>query len=96
MVAAYQDIAARRPGRRSPTINEANTYRNRVVNEAKGDAAKIVQAAQGYREQVVREAQGQAARFNQIYAAIPPRPGGDPRAALHRDHAAGARRTPTR
>ncbi len=67
VVAAYQDIA--RAGQdQQGYINEANTYRNRVVNEAKGDASKIVQAAQGYREQVVREAQGQAARFNQLYA----------------------------
>ena len=66
VVPAYQDIA--RAGQDAQSyINEANTYRNRVVNEAKGDASKIVQAAQGYREQVVREAQGQAARFNQLY-----------------------------
>jgi membrane protease subunit HflK len=67
VVAAYQDIARAGQDQQS-YINEANTYRNRVVNEAKGDASKIVQAAQGYREQVVREAQGQAARFNQVYA----------------------------
>ncbi|MEO8812223.1 MAG: FtsH protease activity modulator HflK [Caulobacteraceae bacterium] len=66
VVPAYQDIA--RAGQDAQSyINEANTYRNRVVNEAKGDASKIVQAALGYREQVVREAQGQAARFNQLY-----------------------------
>ena len=47
-------------------INEANTYRNRVINEAKGDAARITQAAQAYREQVVREAQGEAERFDAI------------------------------
>ncbi len=67
VVAAYQDIARAGQDQQS-YINEANTYRNRVVNEAKGDASKIVQAAQGYREQVVREAEGQAARFNQLYA----------------------------
>jgi membrane protease subunit HflK len=48
-------------------VNEANTYRNRVINEAKGDASRIVQSSQGYREQIVREAQGEASRFNQIY-----------------------------
>ena len=48
--------------------NEANTYRNRVVNEAKGDAARIIQAGEAYREQAVREATGEAARFDQIYA----------------------------
>ena len=49
-------------------VNEANTYKNRVVNEAKGDASAITQSAEGYREQAVREAKGEAARFNQIYA----------------------------
>ncbi len=68
VVSAYQDIARAGQDQQS-LINEANTYRNRVVNEAKGDASKIVQAAEGYKEQVVREAGGQAARFDQLYAA---------------------------
>lgn len=48
--------------------NQANAYRNRVVNEAKGDAAKIVQDAQGYQQQSVLEAQGDAARFTAVDA----------------------------
>jgi membrane protease subunit HflK len=48
-------------------VNEANAYKNRVVNEAKGNAAQIVQQAQGYRERVVHTADGDASRFNQIY-----------------------------
>jgi membrane protease subunit HflK len=67
VVPAYQDIARAGQDAQS-SINQANTYRNRVVNEATGDSAKIIQAAEGYREQVVREAQGEAARFNQVYA----------------------------
>jgi modulator of FtsH protease HflK len=67
VVPAYQDIA--RAGQDAQSyINDANKYRNRVVNEAKGDAAKITQASEGYREQVIKEAQGQAARFDQLYA----------------------------
>jgi len=67
VVPAYQDIA--RAGQDAQSyINEANTYRNRVVNEAKGTASKITQAAEGYRQQTILEAQGQAARFNQVYA----------------------------
>jgi membrane protease subunit HflK len=66
VVPAYQDIA--RAGQDAQSaINDANTYRNRVVNEAKGEAAKIIQAGEGYKVQVVREAQGQAARFDQLY-----------------------------
>ena len=67
VVPAYQDIA--RAGQDAQSaINQANTYRNRVVNEAIGDSAKIVQAAEGNRQQVVRKAQGETARFNQLYA----------------------------
>ena len=74
VVPAYQDIA--RAGQDAQSyINEANTYRNRVVNEARGDGAKIVQAAQGYREQVVREAKGQAAAFDQVDAQDRKAPG---------------------
>jgi membrane protease subunit HflK len=47
--------------------NEAQTYANRVVPEARGRAAKIIQDAEAYREQTVAEATGQASRFTQIY-----------------------------
>jgi membrane protease subunit HflK len=56
-------------------INEANTYRNRVVNEAVGSAAAIRQEAEGYRQSVVSEAEGEAARFNQIVAQYRANPG---------------------
>jgi modulator of FtsH protease HflK len=46
--------------------NEAQTYANRVVPEARGRAAQITQAAEGYREQTVAEATGQTSRFLQI------------------------------
>ncbi len=65
-VAAFRDVQSAEQDRDS-AVNEANSYRNRVVNEAKGDAAKIVQSAQGYKEQSVRTATGDAARFNSIY-----------------------------
>jgi membrane protease subunit HflK len=47
--------------------NEAQTYANRVVPEARGRAAKITQDAEAYREQTVAEAKGQTSRFVQIY-----------------------------
>jgi membrane protease subunit HflK len=73
-LAAFRDVQSAEQDRDS-AVNEANTYRNRVVNEAKGDAAKIVQSAQGYREQAVREATGDAARFNSIYGEYRRAPG---------------------
>ena len=47
--------------------NEAQTYANRVVPEARGRAAKILQDADAYREQAVAEAKGETSRFLQIY-----------------------------
>ena len=47
--------------------NEAQTYANRVVPEARGRAAQVIQAAEAYREQTVAEAKGQTSRFIQVY-----------------------------
>jgi modulator of FtsH protease HflK len=74
VVDAFRDVQSAEQDA-SSRVNEANTYRNRVVNEAKGDAAKIVQAATGYREAAVREAQGEAARFNQVFTEYRRAPG---------------------
>lgn len=63
--AAFRDVTSAQQDLES-AINEANTYRNRVINEARGDAARITQSAQAYREQAVREATGDASRFNAI------------------------------
>ncbi|WP_316860089.1 FtsH protease activity modulator HflK [uncultured Cohaesibacter sp.] len=46
--------------------NEAQAYANKVVPEAEGQAAKIVEAANAYREQTVADAKGQAQRFSKI------------------------------
>jgi len=64
--AAFRDVLSAEQDRDS-AVNEANGYRNKVVQEAKGDAARIVQEAQAYREQSVREATGDTSRFNAIY-----------------------------
>ncbi|HEY8571806.1 FtsH protease activity modulator HflK [Phenylobacterium sp.] len=63
--AAFRDVQSAEQDKAS-AVNEANTYRNRVINEARGDAARIIQAAQGYREQAVREATGDSSRFTAI------------------------------
>jgi len=46
--------------------NEAQTYANRVVPEARGRAAQVLQSAEAYREQTVAEATGQTSRFLKI------------------------------
>jgi membrane protease subunit HflK len=47
--------------------NEAETYANQKVPDARGASAKITQDAEAYREQTVAEARGQAARFTKVY-----------------------------
>lgn len=74
VVAAFREVANAGQDAES-AVNEANSYRNRVINEAKGDAAKLTQSAQGYREQAVREAVGEASRFSQILTEYKRAPG---------------------
>src|SRR5450756_2963161 len=47
--------------------NEAQTYANRVIPDAKGRAAQIIQAGEGYKQQAVAEAKGQSSRFLKVY-----------------------------
>ena len=66
MIDAFRDVqAARADLERS--VNESQTYSNRVLPEARGNVAKIIQAAEAYRQQTVAEATGQTSRFLKIY-----------------------------
>jgi membrane protease subunit HflK len=66
VIDAFRDVQAAQADQER-VQNEARTYAGRVVPEARGRAAQLVQAAQAYREQTVAEATGQTARFNKIY-----------------------------
>lgn len=46
---------------------EARTYSNTLLGNARGDAAKIREAAAAYKQQVTLEAEGEAARFISVY-----------------------------
>jgi len=63
---AFRDVQAARSDLER-LQNEAQTYANRVVPEAKGRAARIIQDAQAYRSQVIANAKGQSSRFLQVY-----------------------------
>jgi membrane protease subunit HflK len=66
VIDAFRDVqAARADLERS--VNEAQTYANRVVPEARGRVAQITQAAEAYKSQTVAEANGQTSRFLSIY-----------------------------
>ncbi|MEM9026870.1 MAG: FtsH protease activity modulator HflK [Pseudomonadota bacterium] len=66
VIAAFRDVQAARADRER-LQNEARAYANRVVPEARGQAERILQAAQAYKGQAVAEAEGQAARFSKVY-----------------------------
>lgn len=66
VIDAFRDVQAARIDL-DRSVNEAQTYANRVVPEARGRVAQITQSAEAYREQTVAEATGDAARFVKIY-----------------------------
>jgi len=66
VIDAFRDVQAARSDLERAQ-NEAQTYANKVVPEARGRAAKIIQDAEAYRAQTVAEAKGQASRFIQVY-----------------------------
>jgi len=46
--------------------NEAETYANGIIPEARGQAQRVIEEANAYREQVVAQAEGEAQRFEQL------------------------------
>jgi len=66
VIDAFKDVQAARIDLERAK-NEARTYANKVVPEARGRAAQITQSAEAYREQTVAEAKGASSRFRQIY-----------------------------
>jgi modulator of FtsH protease HflK len=66
VIDAFRDVQAARADLERAQ-NEAQTYANRVIPEARGRVAQVTQAAEAYRQQTVAEATGQTARFIQIY-----------------------------
>jgi modulator of FtsH protease HflK len=66
VIDAFRDVQAARSDLER-LQNEAQTYANRVVPEARGRAAKTIQDGEAYRQQTVADATGQASRFSQIY-----------------------------
>ncbi|MCK9916052.1 FtsH protease activity modulator HflK [Microbacteriaceae bacterium K1510] len=66
VIDSFRDVQAARADLER-AVNEAQTYANKVVPEARGRVAQIVQAAEAYRQQTVAEATGQTARFLKIF-----------------------------
>jgi membrane protease subunit HflK len=48
--------------------NQAESYANGVIPEARGQAQRIIEDANGYRDEVVSRAKGEADRFTKLVA----------------------------
>ena len=66
VIDSFRDVQAARADLERAQ-NEAQTYANKVVPEARGKAAQITQGAEAYREQTVAEAKGATSRFLKVY-----------------------------
>jgi len=65
VIAAFRDVQAAQEDKER-LQNEAQTYFNQKIPDAKGRAARITQEAEAYREQTVAEAKGQTSRYLQV------------------------------
>jgi len=67
VIDAFEDVQ-RAQQDRDRARNEAEAYRNKVVPEARGEAAQLIEQAEAYKERVIKEAEGEAQRFLLVYA----------------------------
>lgn len=63
---AFQDIARAKLDKESKT-NEARSYENKVIPEARGEASKLISEAEAYKEERIKKANGDVANFNKVY-----------------------------
>ncbi len=73
VIDAFRDVQAAEQ-ERDRLQNVADAYANRVLAEARGEAAQLLEEAEGYRARVVNEAEGEASRFTAVlgeYAKAP-------------------------
>jgi membrane protease subunit HflK len=66
VIASFRDVQAARADQER-VQNEAQTYANKVIPEARGQALQIVAQANAYHDRIIAEAQGQADRFVKVY-----------------------------
>jgi membrane protease subunit HflK len=63
---AFKDIARAKLDKESK-INEAQSYENKVIPDAKGESSKLISQAEGYNQDRINRALGDVANFNQVY-----------------------------
>ncbi|HRO14289.1 MAG TPA: FtsH protease activity modulator HflK [Paracoccus sp. (in: a-proteobacteria)] len=66
VIDAFREVQAAQQ-ERDRLEKEADAYANRVLANARGEAASLVEQSEAYRAQAVNAAEGEAARFNSVY-----------------------------
>lgn len=64
---AFKDITRAQLDKEAK-INEATSYENKIIPEAKGQASRLISEAEAYREDRINRAKGDVANFEQIYS----------------------------
>ncbi len=67
VMTAFRDVASAREDKVRST-NLADAYRNQLMPEAQGMAARIINEAEAYKETAIRRAQGESERFLAVLA----------------------------
>ncbi|WP_170788449.1 FtsH protease activity modulator HflK [Ruegeria lacuscaerulensis] len=65
VIAAFRDVQAAAQ-ERDRLQNVADAYANRVLAEARGEAAQVLEEAEAYRAQQINSAMGEASRFSAV------------------------------
>ncbi len=65
VIAAFRDVQAAAQ-ERDRLQNVADAYANRVLAEARGEAAQVLEEAEAYRAQQINSAKGEASRFSAV------------------------------
>ena len=66
VIDAFNDVQRARQDR-DRLRNEAESYANSVVPEARGNAVRIIREAEGFKEKSIKESEGEAERFLKVY-----------------------------
>jgi membrane protease subunit HflK len=89
VIDAFREVQAAEQ-ERDRLERQADAYANRVVAEARGEAAQIREEAEGYRARRSTRRLVKAARFTSRFRTeYAPGPRGHPQASLPRDHGKG-------
>ncbi len=66
VIGAFRDVQVARADMERK-VNEAEAYKNEVIQRSRGEAARIVFASEGYKQEKVSLATGEAQRFLSVY-----------------------------